>query len=76
MEQARRSTLADHVHRIARLGARVLINGTWYKVFTCFPQSGRLRPEVLLLAIFGLKLVYKHLQLLIVKQRTKSEPVG
>src|ERR1022692_1883701 len=31
MEQARRSTLTDHVHRIAQLGERVLINGTWYK---------------------------------------------
>src|ERR1022692_1044952 len=33
MEQARRSTLADHDHRIARLGERVLINGTWYNSF-------------------------------------------
>ena len=31
LEQARRPALADHVHRIARMGARVLINGTWYK---------------------------------------------
>jgi hypothetical protein len=31
MEQARRSTMAHHVHRIAPMGARVLINGTWYK---------------------------------------------
>jgi hypothetical protein len=30
MEQARRSTMAHHVHRIAPMGARVLINGTWY----------------------------------------------
>src|SRR5450759_3065344 len=32
MEQARRSALEDHVHRIAPMGARVLINGTWYKL--------------------------------------------
>jgi hypothetical protein len=31
MEQARRPTLADHVHRVAPMGARVLINRTWYK---------------------------------------------
>ena len=31
MEQARRPAMADHVHRIAPMGARVLINGTWYK---------------------------------------------
>jgi two-component system, NtrC family, sensor kinase len=31
MEQARRPALDDYVHRIAPLGARVLINGTWYK---------------------------------------------
>src|SRR5262245_26907280 len=30
LEQARRSALAHHVHRIASMGARVLINGTWY----------------------------------------------
>src|SRR5208282_1899379 len=31
LEQARRSTLADHVHRNARLGLQVLIIETWYK---------------------------------------------
>ena len=30
VEQARQSALAHHVHRIAPLGAPVLINGTWY----------------------------------------------
>ena len=30
LEQARRSTLAHHVHRTAPMGAPVLINGTWY----------------------------------------------
>ena len=30
VEQAHRSALAHHVHRTARLGASVLINGTWY----------------------------------------------
>ena len=33
LEQAHRSALEDHVHRIAPMGARVLINGTWYKDF-------------------------------------------
>src|SRR5262249_50697373 len=31
LEQARRSALAHHVHRTTPMGARVLINGTWYK---------------------------------------------
>ena len=30
LEQARRSALAHHVHRIAPMGPRVLISGTWY----------------------------------------------
>ena len=30
LEQAHRSALAHHVHRTARLGPWVLINGTWY----------------------------------------------
>jgi hypothetical protein len=30
LEQAHRSAVAHHVHRTARLGARVLISGTWY----------------------------------------------
>jgi hypothetical protein len=30
MEQVRRATLAHHVHRFAPLGARVLINESWY----------------------------------------------
>ena len=30
LEQARRSALAHHVHRIAPMGASVLINGTRY----------------------------------------------
>jgi len=32
MEQARRSSLAHHVHRTAPMGPRVLINGIWYKL--------------------------------------------
>src|SRR4030088_1626642 len=32
LEQARRSALAHHVHRIAPMGARVLIIGIWYYV--------------------------------------------
>src|SRR5262245_36409894 len=34
LEQARRSALAHHVHRTAPMGARVLINGTWYNTCT------------------------------------------
>ena len=30
MEQARRQAVEDHVHRIAPMGARVLIIGIWY----------------------------------------------
>src|SRR5262249_40304737 len=30
LEQARRSALAHHVHRIAQMGPGVLISGTWY----------------------------------------------
>src|SRR5271168_658698 len=33
LEQARRSALENHVHRIAPVGPRVLINETWYKTF-------------------------------------------
>jgi hypothetical protein len=32
MKQPRRSAMEDHVHRIAPMGARVLINGAWYKL--------------------------------------------
>src|SRR5262249_6909128 len=32
LEQARRSAVAHHVYRIASMGARVLINGTRYKI--------------------------------------------
>jgi hypothetical protein len=31
LEQPRRSTLADHVHRPSQLGPWVLINESWYK---------------------------------------------
>ncbi len=37
LEQARRSALAHHVHRIAPMGARVLINGIRYKPPTSKP---------------------------------------
>src|SRR5262249_1605156 len=40
LEQARRSALAHHVHRIASMGARVLINGTWYKAMNCLCLMG------------------------------------
>jgi hypothetical protein len=30
LEQPRRSTLADHVHRPSQLGPWVLINESWY----------------------------------------------
>src|SRR5271168_2658995 len=32
LEQAYRPTLEDHVHRIAPMGAPVLINRTWYNI--------------------------------------------
>src|SRR5215468_3881800 len=32
LEQARRSALAHHVHRIAPMGPPVLINGIWYNL--------------------------------------------
>src|ERR1700745_4232710 len=35
MEQARRQALAHHVHRIAPMGPRVLINGIWYNCIQC-----------------------------------------
>src|SRR5258708_32449573 len=35
LEQARRSALAHHVHRIAPMGARVLINGIRYYSTAC-----------------------------------------
>jgi hypothetical protein len=39
LEQARRSTLADHVHRNARLGLRVLITEAWYKRSAAFRSA-------------------------------------
>jgi hypothetical protein len=36
LEQPRRSTLADHVHRPSQFGPWVLINESWYKVFAFF----------------------------------------
>jgi len=41
MEQARRPTLAHHVHRAPPMGARVLINETRYKL-----AGGPLPPRV------------------------------
>src|SRR5258708_14360892 len=38
MEQARRPTLAHHVHRTAPMGPRVLINGIWYYTERGSPQ--------------------------------------
>jgi hypothetical protein len=42
MEQARRSALAHHVHRIAPMGARVLINGIRY-----YPAPNGIMPAVI-----------------------------
>src|SRR5271170_7711090 len=39
LEQARRSALENHVHRIAPVGPRVLINETWYKSIACGATS-------------------------------------
>jgi hypothetical protein len=47
MEQARRSALAHHVNRFAPVGARVLINETWYKVAPGLPPGGQLEPVCL-----------------------------
>ena len=48
--QTRRPALAHHVHRIALLGARVLINALWYKVSRAPPRTSkrhwaRIRPD-------------------------------
>src|SRR6202162_2483797 len=40
MEQARRPTLAHHVHRTASMGARVLINETRYKTLVRWHRAG------------------------------------
>src|SRR4030081_3858163 len=40
LEQARRSALAHHVHRIAPMGARVLIIGIWYKPWSWIEFRG------------------------------------
>src|SRR5277367_1200709 len=39
LEQARRSTLADHVHRPSQLDPWVLINESWYKAAVCYVRS-------------------------------------
>ena len=41
VEQAHRSALAHHVHRPARLGPPVLINGTWYITPSGGPQPSQ-----------------------------------
>jgi hypothetical protein len=43
LEQARRSTLADHVHRPSQLGPWVLINESWYKAPTREAQISTLQ---------------------------------
>src|SRR5260221_10940379 len=49
LEQARRSTLDDHVHRLTRLGSWVLTNGIWYKASIIYKQTGNLRAVQILL---------------------------
>jgi len=38
LEQAHRSALAHHVHRVAPMGPRVLISGTWYEMY-CYSAA-------------------------------------
>jgi hypothetical protein len=46
LEQPRRSTLADHVHRPSQLGPSVLINESWYKAgSSCRRRRGRAAEE-------------------------------
>ena len=44
LEQPRRSTLADHVHRPSQLGPWVLINESWYKTMQTDSHTERNRP--------------------------------
>src|SRR6266436_2317471 len=46
LEQARRSALAHHVHRIASMGARVLINGIRYYRRIPFATEQRISKDV------------------------------
>ena len=45
VEQAHGSALAHHVHRTARLGSPVLINGTWYKTLSNEEWVSKTDPE-------------------------------
>src|SRR5271168_139653 len=46
LEQARRSALENHVHRIAPVGPRVLINETWYYVSRRAPLIGQIMQKL------------------------------
>ena len=45
MEQTRRATVAHHVHRIARLGAWVLISEGWYKAICILHRDAALSDD-------------------------------
>ena len=51
VEQARQSALAHHVHRIAPLGAPVLINGTRYKPSSARTGTGALIVQTMLTVV-------------------------
>src|SRR3954470_4267100 len=51
VEQARQSALAHHVHRIAPLGAPVLINGTRYKPSSTRTGTGALIAQTMLTVV-------------------------
>ena len=62
LEQAHRSALEHHVHRIAPMGARVLINETWYNPPLCSGAcltSGSYRRDVFGVSWCGLGLLMR-----------------
>jgi hypothetical protein len=62
LEPARRSAVEDHVHRPARLGARVKINESWYNPFNAITIA--YRTAVKALHHFGLNFLPVNLQVI------------